>query len=89
MLKNLKVWKIIKIIVKKIFEEIYITLSSFVNKPLLLQLSAQEYTCEIILENNVDLPKLDVIEQLESWVVTCYKGKNCPSTVTKIPQISW
>ena len=47
----------------------------WVNKPLLLQLGAQEYTCELILEDNVDLPKLDVIESLESWVVTCYKGK--------------
>ena len=32
-----------------------------VNKPLLLQLGAQEYTCELILENNVHIPKLDVI----------------------------
>ena len=73
---------------KKIFEEIRITLPSFINKPLLLQLGVQD-TCELILGNNMDLPRLDVIEPLENWVVTCYKGKNCPRTVTTIPQISW
>ena len=35
------------------------------------------------------LPKFDVIEPLESCVVTCCKGKNCPSNVTAIPQVRW
>ena len=46
-----------------------------VSKPLLLQLGAQEYICELILGYNVDLPKLNAIELLETWVVTCCKGK--------------
>ena len=74
---------------KKIADENYITLPSSVNKPQLLQLGAQEYTCELILGDNVDLPKFDVIEPLQSLVVTCYKGKYCPSNVTTIPQIRW
>ena len=90
MYKNLTVWTIIKITVKKIFDKNCITRPlSFISKPLLLQLGAQEYTCELILGNNVDLSKLDVTESLESWVVKCYKGKNCPSNVTTLPQIGW
>lgn len=67
MYKNLVVWTIIKITVKKIFDKNYITRPlSFVSKPLLLQLGAQEYTCELILGNNLDLSKLDITESLES-----------------------
>ena len=44
---------------------------------------------ELILKDNLDLPKLDVIQSLESWVITCYKGKNYPSNVATIPQIRW
>ena len=30
----------------------------------------------------MDLPKLDVIKTLENSVMTCYKGRSCPSNVT-------
>ena len=62
---------------------------SSANKPLLLQLGAQEYTYELIFGDNVDLSKPDVTEPRETWVVTCYTGKYCPSNVTTIPQIRW
>lgn len=72
MYKNLKAWKIIKIIVKKIFEENYTTPFSSLSKSLLLQLGAQEFTCELILGDNVDLPKLDTLNHLRDglWHVT-------------------
>ena len=37
--------------------------------------------------DNVDSQKFDVIESIESWAY--YKGKNCTSNVTTIPQMSW
>ena len=72
MYKNLKAWEIIKIIVKNIFEENYTTPFSSLNKSLLLQLGAQEFTCELILRDIVDLPKLDTLNHLRDrlWHVT-------------------
>ena len=72
MYKNLLVWEIIKIIVKNIFKEKSATPPSSVNKSLLLQLGAQEFTCELILGDNVDLPKLDILNHLRDglWHVT-------------------
>ena len=72
MYKNLKAWEIIKIIVKNIFEENYTTPFSSLNKSLLLQLGAQEFTCELILGDIVDLPKLDTLNHLRDrlWHVT-------------------
>ena len=54
--------------------------------PYFLQLGAQEYTCELILGNKLGLSNIDLIESLETWVVKCYKEKNCPSNVSTIPQ---
>ena len=72
MYKNLKAWEIIKIIVKNIFEVNYTTPFSSLNKSLLLRLGAQEFTCELILGDNVDLPKLDTLNHLRDglWHVT-------------------
>ena len=35
------------------------------------------------------LPKLDVLEALERWIVIAYGGNKRPDTINTIPQLRW